>query len=213
MSEILSLISTTEIVKSPIILRCEPLVLLAVSCVSLLIPVGPSEDLLGGVVTHWHHHVIASLITPSVAIEALRGIVMEWQAWLRAGVVQVDASSLLQALEVCPIECGWAITDLDLGFLGSRTCCFDWLSWQLTHEVGGVWVIDHGHRTEGVTQDADQSLDVGWVLWSFAEIECRPDLAILGAIVFKSGQVEEATSNCVAAVLSSSLLVHIGCKI
>ena len=57
------------------------------------------------------------------------------------------------------------------GSLGSLTSCADWPSRKWFDEAGGVRVVDHSHRSNGVVQSVDQALHFERTAWDCTEIE------------------------------------------
>ena len=71
-SEVLLRLSTSEVVKSPLVLRGHVEIFFTLVRESLLIPVVPSEapNSVRRIITHRHRELIAGLNTPTVAIES-----------------------------------------------------------------------------------------------------------------------------------------------
>jgi len=68
--EVLAWLSTTEEVKSPVVLRSESVGLLAVLGVTSFIPVVPSVGTLSRVITLWHWELTTGLNSPSTVIQS-----------------------------------------------------------------------------------------------------------------------------------------------
>lgn len=153
MSKIFLWVSSTEVIKSPVELRIQAFVLVAVLDEGLWVPEWLEEHISLSTLGNWHYHFITYLEIPSIRIEIIL-------------LSLLISSSNIQTLKSTCVINKYVINVLDYCdkvkvrlWLGSVIHSFlysklHWIAWQVSYERSRIGIVDHRHCTNAVWENS-----------------------------------------------------------
>lgn len=156
--EVLAWFSTSEEVKSPVVLGSESISFLAEIGVAGFIPVVPGEAALCWVITLRHWELAAGLSSPSTGIQSTFTTSIHVEAFASLIVVS-EAEHGSKPSNVRVVE---AINHLVLNYgISSQFTGFeDGPGRQLANEISFIWVVNHRHCSKTISDCCKQVLNI-----------------------------------------------------